>query len=89
VDRLARTRVEMKDGEVQLDAQVIAGGFDLEPACIPALLRDGTIASLCECGIDEDAGQYRLTGENAKNAAGPVLNGVIGCKAGTVHSYSY
>jgi cytochrome c len=28
-------------------------------------------------------------GENAKNAVGPVLNGVIGRKAGTVAGYSY
>jgi cytochrome c len=28
-------------------------------------------------------------GETAKNAVGPVLNGVIGRKAGTYHDYSY
>jgi cytochrome c len=28
-------------------------------------------------------------GENAKNAVGPVLNGVIGRKAGSVAGYSY
>ena len=28
-------------------------------------------------------------GENAKNAVGPVLNGVIGRKAGTVEGFSY
>src|SRR5215211_5313698 len=28
-------------------------------------------------------------GENAKNAVGPVLNGVIGRKAGSVEGYSY
>ena len=61
VDRLARARVEIQDGEIQLDAQIIADGFDLEPARIPALMRDGAITSLCECGIDEDAGRYRLT----------------------------
>jgi hypothetical protein len=61
VDRLARTRVEIQNGEIQLDAQIIADGFDLEPARIPALMRDGAITSLCECGVDEDAGRYRLT----------------------------
>jgi len=28
-------------------------------------------------------------GETAKNAVGPVLNGVVGRKAGTVEGYSY
>lgn len=28
-------------------------------------------------------------GENAKNAVGPLLNGIIGRKAGTVEGYSY
>ncbi len=61
VDRLARTQVEIQGSEIQLDAQIIADGFDLEPARIPALLRDGAITSLCERGVDEDAGRYRLT----------------------------
>src|SRR4051812_37698447 len=61
MDRLARTRVEIQDGEIQVDAQIIADGLDLEAAHVPALMRDGAITSLCESGVDEDAGRYRLT----------------------------
>jgi len=53
--------VEFQDGAIQIDAELIADGFKLDPAAVPALLRDGAITSLCERGVGEDAGRYRLT----------------------------
>lgn len=44
-----------------VDAEVIAAGFKLDPARVPAMLREGQITSRCETGVDEDAGRFRLT----------------------------
>lgn len=51
----------LEDGDVVVDAAVVASGFGLEPAIIPALLRSGDITARCERGLDEDAGRHRLT----------------------------
>ena len=36
-------------------------GLALEPSLVQALMRKGEITSVCECGVNEDAGRYRLT----------------------------
>jgi hypothetical protein len=46
---------------VDIDAAVVASGLGLEIAEFRALMRDGHISSLCERGVGEDAGRYRLT----------------------------
>lgn len=51
----------LEEGDVIVDAAVIASGFGLEPATVPALLRSGDITARCERGLDEDAGRHRLT----------------------------
>ncbi len=59
--RAVLTQVEFRDGDIELDAEVIAHGLDLQPFEVPGLIRCGEITSLCERGADEDTGRYRLT----------------------------
>lgn len=49
------------DGEVEVDAALVAEALDLTPAQLQALLREGAVTSRCERGVDEDAGRWRLT----------------------------
>ena len=57
----AMPHVEFEEGGISVDADLIAEGLGLEPSTVPVLMREGTITSLCEHGIDRDAGLYRLT----------------------------
>ncbi len=47
--------------EIEVDATLIAKGLEIEPSLVQGYLRQGTITSLCERGVDEDDGRYRLT----------------------------
>ncbi|KGJ06851.1 hypothetical protein SAMN04487972_10285 [Paracoccus halophilus] len=47
------------DGFV-VDAELLAGIFDLDAADVQRLMREGAITSHCETGIDEDEGRWRL-----------------------------
>ena len=49
------------DGTVEVDAALVARGLRLDPAALQQGLRDGSITSLCERGVAEDAGRFRLT----------------------------
>ena len=53
--------VKFEQGAVRVDAEMIAAGLAIDPALVHPLLREGKITSLCESGIDQDAGLYRLT----------------------------
>ena len=55
------TKIHFRDNAFDVDAAVIARGFGLGVAEIPALMRTGQISSRCERGETEDAGRYRLT----------------------------
>lgn len=55
------TGIEIRDGTIQVDASLLAKGLGLDPSHVPELLRRGDITSLCEQGIDEDEGRYRLS----------------------------
>lgn len=54
-------RVEFQDNGISIDASLVAEGLGMEPSTFQAPIREGKITSLCERGIDQDAGQYRLT----------------------------
>lgn len=54
-------QIEMKDGAFCVDAALLGPLLKLAPAEIPDLMRDGAITSVCEQGVGEDAGQFRLT----------------------------
>jgi len=53
--------IEFEDGGLKVDATIIGESLGIEPARVQGLMREGKITSLCELGIDDDAGLYRLT----------------------------
>lgn len=53
--------IEFEDGALHVDAAIVAEGLAIEPSLVQERMRAGTITSLCERGIDEDSGRYRLT----------------------------
>jgi len=53
--------IEFEEGAIQVDVTIVAKGLKLEPSVIQQRMREGTITSLCERGIDEDEGRYRLS----------------------------
>ena len=49
------------DGAIEVDATIVAEGLGIAPPLLLERLRDGTVTSRCERGVDADAGRYRLT----------------------------
>jgi Family of unknown function (DUF6522) len=47
--------------DIEVDAALVASALGLAPAEFQALMRNGRIRTLCERGIGEDAGRYRLS----------------------------
>jgi hypothetical protein len=72
--------IRFDDEGIEIDAAVIAKGLGIEPRLVQAYMQEGKITSLCERGIDSDAGTFRLSffTENKRlrvivNEAGEVL----------------
>lgn len=53
-------RIEMSDGEFCIDAALLGSLFGVAPEQIPPLMRDNRLTSVCERGIGDDDGTYRL-----------------------------
>jgi hypothetical protein len=53
--------VEFEGGTLHIDAAVIGQGLNVEPSLVQVRMREGKITVLCERGVDEDAGRYRMT----------------------------
>jgi len=53
--------IEFEEGAIQVDATIVAEGLGIDPLLVQERMREGRITSLCERGIDEDHGRYRLT----------------------------
>ena len=53
--------VEFEKGNLRIDAAVIGQGLNVEPSLVQVRMREGKITVLCERGVDEDAGRYRVT----------------------------
>lgn len=53
-------QVEIVDGTFVVAATLIGELFDIPSADVPALMRDGTITSVCETGAGADEGTFRL-----------------------------
>lgn len=49
------------DGAVNIEAQLIATGLRLDPAQVLPALRAGLLTGVCERGLEQDAGRFRLT----------------------------
>jgi hypothetical protein len=54
-------KIEIQHGAMYIEASIIAEGLKLEASGVQAMMRKGEITSLCERGVNEDAGRYRLT----------------------------
>ena len=50
------SKIEIGQGSSHIEASVIAQGLALEPSRVQAMMRKGEITSLCERGMNEDAG---------------------------------
>ena len=55
------SKIEFKDGVPHIDASIIGEAFGLAPSIVQSLMREGKITSVCERGVDDDAGRFRLT----------------------------
>ena len=53
--------LDFEHESIVVDLAIVATGLGLDPPVVQDKMREGTITSLCERGIDEDAGRYRLT----------------------------
>ena len=53
--------IEFDDGDVQVDASIIADGLGITLPLLRKQMRAGKITSLSERGIDADRGRHRLT----------------------------
>ena len=53
--------IEIEDGDVQIDASIVAEGLGLTPLLLRQEMRAGRITSLTERGVDADLGRHRLT----------------------------
>jgi len=53
--------VEIQEGVIQVDANIIGQNLGLEPFEVQRLMREGKLTSSCERGVNEDDGHYRLT----------------------------
>ena len=53
--------ITIVDGEITVDAELLAPKLGLSAAALKAEMREGRIDSVAEAGIDEDAGRTRVT----------------------------
>jgi Family of unknown function (DUF6522) len=53
--------VEFRDGDLQIDASVIAEGLGIALPVLKQQMQAGEITSLSERGVDADLGRHRLT----------------------------
>lgn len=49
----------------EVDAVAVGAAFGLDPATLQDKMRAGEVTSLCEKGVDADAGRFRLTFRHA------------------------
>jgi Family of unknown function (DUF6522) len=53
--------IEFENGEVQIDASIVAEGLGVTLPLLQQGMRAGNITSLAERGVDADIGRHRLT----------------------------
>lgn len=53
--------IRFEDEAIEIDVAIIANGLGIEPGLVQAQMQAGKITSLCERGIDDDAGTFRLS----------------------------
>ena len=53
--------IQLKESSISVDATLIGRSLGIDESLVQGLMREGEITSLCEHGVDDDAGTYRLT----------------------------
>lgn len=53
--------ITYENGQFLVDAETLAAGLRIAPDAVMQGLRDGTVTSLSEKGVEEDVGLFRLT----------------------------
>ena len=53
--------ISIADGEITIDAELLASKLGLSAALLKAEMRKGIVSGVAETGINEDAGRTRLT----------------------------
>jgi len=55
------SKIEFENGDVVIDAELVAARFSLDPATFLERIRNSAIRSVLERGEGADAGRFRLT----------------------------
>ena len=53
--------ISIADGEITIDARLLASRLGLSAALLKAEMRKGIVSSVAETGLNEDVGRTRLT----------------------------
>jgi hypothetical protein len=53
--------ISIADGEITIDAELLASKLGLSAASLKAEMRKGIVSSVAETGLNEDVGRTRLT----------------------------
>lgn len=53
--------ITLADGNIDLDAALIAADFGLDCPGVLEAMRVGQLTAVCERGVDDDAGRHRVT----------------------------
>jgi hypothetical protein len=53
--------IEFNDGAFVVDAGLLSELLDVSASRVPILMRDGAITSVCERGVDDHEGEFRLS----------------------------
>jgi hypothetical protein len=59
--RPSERAVEFSDNTFLVDAALVGELLRIPPTRVPAMMREGRITSACERGMDEHAGEFRLS----------------------------
>lgn len=62
------TRVAREGSSFVVPADLLAQAFGMTEIGIRQAMRDGSLTSICEAGVDTDAGRWRLTFRHADRA---------------------
>ena len=68
------SKISIADGEVTIDAELLASKLGLSAASLMAEMRRGIVYSVTETGINEDVGRTRLTFRYRSRAWTVVVN---------------
>jgi hypothetical protein len=61
--------IAFREGTFVVDAALLGELLNLPPSRVPGLMREGAITSVCERGVDEHDGEFRLTFFHANRRA--------------------